>query len=147
MSHRQGGAAAWCRWEDYPAKYSRIVVNSPKEMDEALKAIKDLPLNGKTMDATSAARRARRTAAKKARQGEVIMPLPEDSIRLYHCRASKTLEKVAGIAPHPSTPSSPTFPTARTFCRRSVNWRRWRDAFWWKAGCSSRTRDTITSIR
>ena len=54
-------------------------------MEAALEAIKTLPLNGKLMDATSAARRARRTAAKKARQGEVIAPLPEDAIRIYHC--------------------------------------------------------------
>ena len=82
----------------YPAKYPRIAVNSEKEMEAALEAIKTLPLNGKLMDATSAARRARRTAAKKARQGEVIAPLPEDAIRIYHCDF-KDLEKTAGIAP------------------------------------------------
>ena len=43
----------------YPAKYPRIVVNSPKEMERALEAIKSLPANGKTLDATTAARRAR----------------------------------------------------------------------------------------
>ena len=82
----------------YPAQYPRIVVNSDTEMKAALKAIKDLPLNGKTMDATTAARRARRTAAKKARQAELIVPLPEDAIKLYHCPFQQ-LEQIAGIAP------------------------------------------------
>jgi site-specific DNA-methyltransferase (adenine-specific) len=82
----------------YPAKYPRIVVNSEREMEAALKAIKDLPANGKTLDATTAARRARRTAAKKAWQGEVIEPSPEDAIKLYNCPFQQ-LEQLAGIAP------------------------------------------------
>ena len=76
----------------YPAKYAKIVVNSDKEMDKALAAIKDLPANGKTVDATTAARRARRNVAKKARQGEVIKPLPTDAIRLYHCPFQRVRE-------------------------------------------------------
>ena len=49
----------------YPAKYPRIVVNSQKEMKAALTSIKDLPANGKTMDATSAARHAHRNTRRK----------------------------------------------------------------------------------
>ncbi len=82
----------------YPAKYAKIVVNSETEMEDALDAIKTLPLNGKSMDANTAARRARRIKAKKVRQGEVIVPLPADAIRLYHTPFQQ-LEKVAGIAP------------------------------------------------
>ena len=82
----------------YPATYPSIVVNSEKELAKALKAIKDLPLNGKTMDVTSASRRARRNKNKKARQGEVITPLPNDAIKLYHC-PFQDLETVAAIAP------------------------------------------------
>ena len=83
----------------YPAKYPRIIVNSQKELETALKAIKDLPANGKTVDATTAARRARRTVAKKAREGKVIATLPDDAIRLFHCRFQE-LEAVAGVLPN-----------------------------------------------
>lgn len=80
----------------YPAKYVKIVVNSEKELGAALKAIKDLPANGKLMDATTAARHARRNVKKAERKGKPIIPLPEDSIRIYHCPFQE-LEKVAGI--------------------------------------------------
>ena len=82
----------------YPAKYPRIVVNTAKEMEAALKAIKDLPANGKSMDAMTAARRARRNKNTNSRQGHIVTPLPEDAIKLYHCRFQE-LEQVAGIAP------------------------------------------------
>ena len=68
-----------------PRNYARIVVNTPKELDKALKDIKKLPANGKMMDATTAARRARRNENRAEREGKPIIPLPEDSIRLYHC--------------------------------------------------------------
>ena len=84
--------------KERPRNYSRIVVNSAKEFDAALEAIKDLPANGKTMDATSASRRMRRNRSTKAREGQVIVPLPEDAIRLYHCRFQE-LEELVGIAP------------------------------------------------
>lgn len=50
----------------YPAKYPKIVSNGDKEFKAALKAIKDLPENGKTMDATTAARHARANARRDA---------------------------------------------------------------------------------
>ena len=84
--------------KDRPRNYSaRIVVNSENESEKAKDAIKDLPDNGKTMDAATAARRARRNKAKKARTGKVIVPLPDDAIRLYHCPFQQ-LEARAGIA-------------------------------------------------
>jgi len=83
----------------YPAKYT-IIANTPKEAQKAREFIRKLPesANGKTLDATTAARRARRNVKKAEREGKVITPLPEDSIRLYHC-AFQQLEQVAGIAP------------------------------------------------
>jgi site-specific DNA-methyltransferase (adenine-specific) len=85
----------------YAAKRQpRIVVNTPKELGVAMEAIKQLPpsTNGKTMDATTASRRARRYTAKKERQNDVVEPLRNDSIKLFHCPFQR-LEGVAGIAP------------------------------------------------
>ncbi len=93
VTQRRGGDG-----KIYPAKYPRIVVNTPKELEAALGVIKDLPANGKTMDTTTASRRARRNGAKKARQGKVIEPLPEDAIKLYHCGFQEP-EKAARIKP------------------------------------------------
>ncbi len=81
-----------------PRNYARVVVNSDKELDKALKAIKKLPANGKMMDATTAIRHARRNDRKAEREGTPIIPLPDDSIRTYHC-PFQDLEKVAAIPP------------------------------------------------
>ena len=87
--------------KSYAAKRQpRIVVNTPKELDVAMEAIKRLPssANGKTMDTTTAARRARRYGAKQEREGKVVTPLLNDAIKLFHCRFQE-LEERAGIAP------------------------------------------------
>ncbi len=87
--------------KSYPAKRQpRIVASSPKEMEAALDAIKSMPpsADGRTLDATTAARRARRFANKKRWEGEVVKPSPADAIKLYHCPFQQ-LEGIAEIKP------------------------------------------------
>jgi len=81
----------------YPAK--RVVVNTAKEVEAVSKIIRDLPdsCNGKLIDVTTASRRARAHHRREIRQGQVIQPLPDDAIKLYHCPFQK-LEKTANIA-------------------------------------------------
>lgn len=84
-----------------PVRYTkRIITNTQKEFVKAVKVIGDLPDNcaGKTLDITTASRRARRNKKKEARQTEIVPPLPGDAIRLHHCRF-QDLEKVAGLRP------------------------------------------------
>lgn len=83
-----------------PRNYARIVANTAKEADAARKAIKDLPdsCEGKIVDATTAARRARRNVKKQVRDAQAIEPLGDGDIQLHHCRF-QDLEQVAGISP------------------------------------------------
>jgi DNA methylase len=83
-----------------PVKYTkRIITNTPAEFRKAQEVIKDLPDNcaGKALDIVTAKRRAARNRSKEERESHrIIVPLPDDAIRLYHCRF-QDLEKVAGI--------------------------------------------------
>jgi hypothetical protein len=84
-----------------PVKYTpRIITNSPGEFQKALKVIKDLPPQcaGKTLDITTASRRARNHKKNEERRGEIITPVADDGIRLYHCRF-QDLEKAAALKP------------------------------------------------
>ena len=84
-----------------PVRYTkRIITNTPNEFRKALEIIKDLPDNctGKTLDVTTAKRRAGRNKKKEEREGRVIEPLPGDCIQVYHCRFQE-LEERASIAP------------------------------------------------
>jgi ParB-like chromosome segregation protein Spo0J len=83
--------------KDRPAKYRRIVVSSPKEFEKALEAIPDLPSSGKILDATTAARCTRRHAKQRALASQIVAPLLDDAIRIYHCRFQE-LEQLAQIA-------------------------------------------------
>jgi hypothetical protein len=84
-----------------PVKYTkRIITNSTGEFEKAKEVVKDLPDNcaGKTLDITTASRRAKRNKKKEERQGQIVMPLADDDIRLFHCRFQE-LEQVAGLNP------------------------------------------------
>ena len=85
-----------------PVKYrtKRIITNSPREFEQAQEVVKDLPDScaGKTLDITTASRRARRTKKKQERQGQIAVPPAGEDIRLFHCRFQE-LERVAGIGP------------------------------------------------
>jgi site-specific DNA-methyltransferase (adenine-specific) len=85
-----------------PVRYTRrIVTNTPTEFRKAQEIIKDLPDNcaGRTLDITTAKRRAATNRNKEERESRrIAMPLPADAIRLYHCRFQE-LEQVAGIVP------------------------------------------------
>jgi site-specific DNA-methyltransferase (adenine-specific) len=76
----------------------KLTVFRGKDGKNRPRNFKDLPANGKMMDATTAARRARRNVKKAEREGKPIIPLPEDAIRIYHCLLQQ-LEQVARIAP------------------------------------------------
>ena len=85
----------------HPAKHHRqILVNNSKEAETAREVIKHLPRSceGKLVDVTTAARRAQRNVRSQDRQAQVVVPSPNDDIRLYCCRFQE-LESVAGIAP------------------------------------------------
>jgi len=86
-----------------PVKYKRIIANTAKEVEAALKLIGDLPDNcaGKTLDVTTATRRARRNLKKQEREGhgEIVGSNLNDGLRLFNCRFQK-LESVAGLAPN-----------------------------------------------
>jgi hypothetical protein len=77
-----------------------MIACTNSDLKKALVAIKNLPPSNKDkiVDATTAARCARRCAKKADIAAMVIMPLPEDAIRLYH-GPFQELEKVAGITP------------------------------------------------
>ncbi len=71
-----------------PAKYRRIIANTPNEAQKAMEAIGNLPpsCEGKILDTTTAARRARKNVTKEAKGREIIIPTPEDDIQMLHCR-------------------------------------------------------------
>jgi hypothetical protein len=85
-----------------PVKYTkRIVTNTRAEFKKAQEIVKDLPETcaGKTLDITTARRRAASNRNKVEREDRrIVVPLPGDAIRLYHCRF-QDLEQVAGLAP------------------------------------------------
>jgi hypothetical protein len=85
-----------------PVQYrtKRVITNSPSEFEQAQEVVKDLPSScaGKTLDITTASRRARRNKKKQERQGQVAVPPAGEDIRLFHCRFQE-LERVAGIGP------------------------------------------------
>ena len=85
-----------------PVKYAKkIITNSPNEFKKAQDIIKDLPdtCAGKTLDITTAKRRAARNRNKEYRDNSrIVVPLPDDAIRLYHCRFQE-LEVRAEISP------------------------------------------------
>lgn len=84
-----------------PAKSKKIIANSPKEVAKAQEIISDLPQNcaGKTLDINTAKRRANRCRNKEERaRRRTIVSLPDDAIKLYHCRFQE-LERVAGLLP------------------------------------------------
>lgn len=73
-----------------PSKYKKIIANTPKEAVRAVEIVANLPDNclGKTLDVTSAMRRAKRQATKRQRQDlidrakETLLP---DHITIHHC--------------------------------------------------------------
>jgi DNA modification methylase len=85
-----------------PVKYTkRIITNTPNEFRKAQEIIKDLPDNcaGRTLDIITAKRRAASNRNNEEREGRpIVVPLPGDAVRLYHCRF-QDLEQVAGLAP------------------------------------------------
>lgn len=82
------------------ANNRRIVASSPKELEKALSAIKNLPpsATNKIMDVTTADRHAARHKNKIAREERQVLPLSEGDIRLYHC-CFQELQTIAGIEP------------------------------------------------
>lgn len=86
-----------------PVQYKKIVANTSREAETALKVIGDLPDNcaGKTIDVTTAKRRAarKRNAAERDDLTKLVVPLTEDDIRLYRCPFQE-LESVADIEPN-----------------------------------------------
>ena len=84
--------------KERPTSYKKIVANTAREVEAAMKDIADLPDNcaGKTIDVTTARRRARRNR----HQGDPnpAPPLARDDIQLHHCRF-QDLAAVAGIEP------------------------------------------------
>jgi hypothetical protein len=85
-----------------PVRYTkRIITNTPGEFRKAKDIIKALPDScaGPILDVTAARRRVARCRNRVDRAGrDVIVPLPSDAIRLYHCRFQE-LEVNAGITP------------------------------------------------
>jgi DNA modification methylase len=84
-----------------PVKYTkRIITNSTGEFEKAKEVVKDLPENcaGKTLDLTTASRRAKRNKKKEERQSQIATPLADGDIRLFNCRF-QDLEQVAGLQP------------------------------------------------
>jgi hypothetical protein len=81
-----------------PAKYRRIIANNATEAEQAREVIKDLPpsCEGKLLDVTTAARRARRHASKQEWEGQIVVPSADENVRLYHC-PFQGLEAAAGI--------------------------------------------------
>ncbi len=85
-----------------PVKYiKRIITHTPKEFATAREIIADLPPRcaGKTLDIRTAKRLAARNRNQEDRASRrILTPLPDEAIRLYHCRFQE-LAKVAGILP------------------------------------------------
>jgi hypothetical protein len=80
------------------AHYRQVVANTASELKVARAVARKLPpsCNGKVIDTTTASRRARRYNQEAIWEGNIIKPLPTDSIRLYHCPFQE-LREVAGL--------------------------------------------------
>jgi hypothetical protein len=121
-----------------PVKYTkRIITNSDGEFEKALKVIKHLPDNcaGKTLDITTASRRAKRNKKKEERLGQIVVPLADDDIRLYHCRFQE-LEQVAGLNAASAQLFVADIPYGGAFLPRWMTWGSWQGGCSWKAVCS-----------
>ncbi|MGO9112960.1 MAG: DNA methyltransferase [Thermoguttaceae bacterium] len=83
-----------------PRQYKRILANNQRELKIAQATIRSLPdnCNGKMLDLTTASRRARRNVKREILAGEVVVPTPDQDIRLYNCRFQELAEN-SGIAP------------------------------------------------
>ena len=83
-----------------PRQYKRIIANNQRELKVAQVTIRSLPnsCDGKMLDLTTASRRAKRNIKREILAGEVVVPTPDQDIRLYHCRFQELAEK-AGIKP------------------------------------------------
>jgi site-specific DNA-methyltransferase (adenine-specific) len=81
-------------------KYKRILAHTPKEFDEAKEIIPYLPETcaGRTVDMSTARRRAAGNRKKVQRDTQVIEPLPDDAVRVRHCPFQQ-LEALEDIAP------------------------------------------------
>lgn len=100
-----------------PVKYTkRIITNSTGEFEKAKEVVKDLPENcaGKTLDLTTASRRAKRSKKKEERQSQVVMPPADGDIRLFNCRF-QDLEQVAGLQPASAQLGIADIPYGREF--------------------------------
>jgi site-specific DNA-methyltransferase (adenine-specific) len=86
--------------KERPSTYKKIIANTPKEVETALRIIDHLPenCNGKTLDINTAKRRAKRLSTQIRLNNEVVLPTPNDNIRLYHCPFQQ-IEQIAGLAP------------------------------------------------
>ena len=84
--------------KERPVKYKRIIANTPREAEMAMKVIGDLPANceGKMLDVTTAKRRARRNTKQNEIDQVAAELFDDENIRLFHCRFQE-LEQVAGI--------------------------------------------------
>jgi hypothetical protein len=80
-----------------PAKYNRVIANTPRQLEIAKEAIQSLPPScaGRVIDTITAERRARRQARQEDRNNQIVEPLADDDIRLYHCR----FQELEGIEP------------------------------------------------
>lgn len=87
-----------------PAHYrprKQVIANTQKELIRAQSVIAGLPdsCDGRIVDVTTASRRARKNVKRQKFAGEVILPTPDQDIRLYHCRF-QDIEKKAGFEPN-----------------------------------------------
>ena len=73
--------------------------------------------NGKIVDATTAARRARMRTRKQELDGEIVMPAQDEDIRIYHT-PFQDIEQVAALSVGSAQECSPTSHTARRSYRR-----------------------------
>lgn len=82
-----------------PAKYTKIVVNTAKEQETAEKALRVLepPRRDEIISAATARCRAGHQIGKQLK-GKVVVPSPDEDIRLYHCPFQK-LEEVGSVSP------------------------------------------------
>jgi site-specific DNA-methyltransferase (adenine-specific) len=80
------------------ATYSRVIANSPRELQIAREVACKLPAscNGKILDTTTASRRVNRYANQRTFNSQILVPSPRDAIRIYHCPFQR-LKNVAGL--------------------------------------------------
>lgn len=83
--------------KERPRRYT-IVANTAREVKVAQKALKNLPpsCDGKILDTTTAARRARHNVQRQVRTSREAKPFGDGNVQLYYCRFQE-LEEVAGL--------------------------------------------------